>query len=355
MCLSDAKASTDILSKALEGLSPKERPKRIINLATIYPEEAKKLHQIAREKNVAYLDVAFVGGIPSVESRSSFFIVAGDSYEFSHTISLLQRLGKSIMYVGTEIGEAQKYKAVNQYVSSAHHLILAETVAYAKLWKIPVQDIRSTLFNNIDDPSNLSMNWAIFHKFDLTVNDSFNGHHSVRNFLKDLEIIAAIIPKSVKNDYLFDLKSRLDIVINHLFGLESKGLGEQGHHCLYQMLLKRRFYIHKLGTDKIPFRSWAKVHLSLLKKVNTYNRRLKSWNPISRSLVPFWYTPHPEFPEQADLPTRKILFVLKEIKRQNSNAFVNALIIAKSLNLDEQKVIEMLRGGTGCSNVIRFS
>lgn len=193
MCLSNGKACNAVLSALPDNIVVEEHQKIIINLTTLHPRQAAKLERLAAQKGYAYIDAAFTGGIPSVQNRSSFFIVACSEELSERATPILTTLGENIMWVGSKIGDAQRYKAINQAISAVHHYGACLAVAFARVYEVPPQILLERMHEEEKKTRDLSSSWVTRQKLDAIINNDFSGHHSVENFLKDVRIARSLI------------------------------------------------------------------------------------------------------------------------------------------------------------------
>lgn len=115
-----------------EGLICAMRPgASLIVMSTVGPEAVQALVTPARERGITVVDAPVTGGIArAAEGRLRLF-VAADFAGLEENRSLLEAMG-TIVECGTEVGDGQAYKAVNQLLCSVHIVAAAEALALAE-------------------------------------------------------------------------------------------------------------------------------------------------------------------------------------------------------------------------------
>jgi 3-hydroxyisobutyrate dehydrogenase-like beta-hydroxyacid dehydrogenase len=179
--------SQDVWSVALgerglvHGLSPGNI---VIDTSTTDPELTFRVSSELKKLGCYFLDAPVSGGPEGAESASLTVMVGGESSAFSRCKQLLQRIGKSIFYLG-ESGSGQKIKLVNQALVGVYFLAAAEAYLWSKKMGIKNQDLLNVI----------SLSWGdspVFRHF-LSIADSgkFTDGASLRLLRKDLSIILA--------------------------------------------------------------------------------------------------------------------------------------------------------------------
>jgi 2-hydroxy-3-oxopropionate reductase len=86
-----------------------------IDMSTISPAVATKVHGLMREKGVDALDAPVSGGQVGAENGTLSIMVGGSEAAFSRAVPIFQAMGKNIVRMG-EPGTGQTTKACNQMI-----------------------------------------------------------------------------------------------------------------------------------------------------------------------------------------------------------------------------------------------
>jgi 3-hydroxyisobutyrate dehydrogenase len=141
----------------LESLLETLRDGVIINLATIAMDEAQALEKMAAKTNCRILDCPVSGGTAGAKAGTLTLMAAGSDEVFEICKSVLECFGTNVMHVGTEVGQGQAIKAINQLLVGVHMCATAEAFTMAKKCGVDLQTMyevicksagRSEIFRN---------------------------------------------------------------------------------------------------------------------------------------------------------------------------------------------------------------
>ncbi|MGJ9372709.1 NAD(P)-dependent oxidoreductase [Nesterenkonia sp. CF4.4] len=111
----------------------------LIVMSTVGPEAVQSLVEPARERGITLVDAPVTGGIARAALGALRLFVSADFAGLEENRALLESMG-TIVECGTEIGDGQAFKAVNQLLCSVHIVAAAEALALAeKLGLDPTQ------------------------------------------------------------------------------------------------------------------------------------------------------------------------------------------------------------------------
>lgn len=114
------------------GLIAAMRPgARLIVMSTVGPEAVQTLVEPARARGITLVDAPVTGGIARAALGSLRLFVSADLESIEENRELLESMG-TIVECGTEIGDGQAFKAVNQLLCSVHIVAAAEALALAQ-------------------------------------------------------------------------------------------------------------------------------------------------------------------------------------------------------------------------------
>jgi 3-hydroxyisobutyrate dehydrogenase-like beta-hydroxyacid dehydrogenase len=100
-----------------------------VDLSTTGPVVAAGVAARLRDAGVATLDAPVSGGVAGAETGTLTIMAAGAAATFERARPLLEALGRNVVHVGTEPGQGQLAKVLNNLLSAAALAITAEAVA----------------------------------------------------------------------------------------------------------------------------------------------------------------------------------------------------------------------------------
>ncbi|WP_026463048.1 2-hydroxy-3-oxopropionate reductase [Adhaeribacter aquaticus] len=115
-----------------------------IDMSTIAPATAKKIHQVLQQKGVEALDAPVSGGQVGAESASLSIMVGGSQAAFQKALPLFQAMGKNIVHIG-EPGAGQTTKACNQMIVGMTINAVAEAFTLARKAGVDLEKMREAL------------------------------------------------------------------------------------------------------------------------------------------------------------------------------------------------------------------
>jgi 3-hydroxyisobutyrate dehydrogenase-like beta-hydroxyacid dehydrogenase len=124
---------------ALQGLRPGSL---IVDVSTIDPPTARKMHAAARERGVGYLDTPVSGAAPGqagmygAEAGTLTFLVGGEEDDFHRARPVLEALGQDFFYLGPA-GAGTTVKLISNLCSGLYQLIAAEAYTLGAAVGIP--------------------------------------------------------------------------------------------------------------------------------------------------------------------------------------------------------------------------
>lgn len=99
----------------------------VIDCSTIAPENAIKLAQAAKAKDIVTLDAPVSGGVGGAKAGTLTFIVGGDKSAFAKAEPILRNMGKNVFHAGDH-GAGQIAKICNNMLLAVHMIGTAEAL-----------------------------------------------------------------------------------------------------------------------------------------------------------------------------------------------------------------------------------
>ncbi|HSU50671.1 MAG TPA: 2-hydroxy-3-oxopropionate reductase [Segetibacter sp.] len=115
-----------------------------IDMSSIAPSAAKKIHQQLQQKGVEALDAPVSGGQVGAEAASLSIMVGGSEAAFTRALPLFQLMGKNIVLIG-EAGAGQTTKVCNQMIVGMTIQAVAEAFTLAKKAGVNLEKMREVL------------------------------------------------------------------------------------------------------------------------------------------------------------------------------------------------------------------
>jgi 2-hydroxy-3-oxopropionate reductase len=112
----------------LEGASP---GKVIIDMSSIAPLMAQKLHALASEKQVGMIDAPVSGGEPKAIDGTLSIMAGGEEEVFNSVKDILLTMGASVLLIGG-IGSGNITKLANQIMVAIHLAAMSEAMVFAE-------------------------------------------------------------------------------------------------------------------------------------------------------------------------------------------------------------------------------
>lgn len=126
--LPDGTASMEVLSSPV-GLLSEASFGAYVELSTVGPLAAREIGSLLAARNIAMLDAPVSGGTGGAEKGTLTVMVSGPEEVLLQWRPLLGCIGRNIVHLGTEPGQGQMMKLINNLLESAALCITAEGMA----------------------------------------------------------------------------------------------------------------------------------------------------------------------------------------------------------------------------------
>jgi 3-hydroxyisobutyrate dehydrogenase len=104
----------------------------VVLMSTIGPPEMRAVAADVRARGYRVVDTPVTGGVGGAQAGTLTVIAAGAPGDLDAAEPLLTVMGGRVFRVGTEPGQAQQIKMVNQLLVGTHHAAAIEAMALAK-------------------------------------------------------------------------------------------------------------------------------------------------------------------------------------------------------------------------------
>jgi len=120
------------------------RGKLIVDMSTISPVAARRMHVDLRAAGIALLDAPVSGGPVGAKNASLSIMVGGDKDAFLRAEPYFRAMGTTITHVG-EIGAGQTVKLCNQLVCAINLQAICEALALGRASGVDLDQLRNVL------------------------------------------------------------------------------------------------------------------------------------------------------------------------------------------------------------------
>ena len=123
-------ANTDVVSEIAE--SDVRTELAVVNTSTVGAKVAAKVHKRLSEIGVGYADAPVSGGAAGARKATLTVIFSGDATLFRRLQPLFDVIGANSFNVGSEPGQGQRMKMVNNHLAISTLLTTSEALAYGE-------------------------------------------------------------------------------------------------------------------------------------------------------------------------------------------------------------------------------
>jgi len=168
--------------QVVAALKPGLRPRSlVIDCSTIGAGTARDMYAELHAIGVDYLDCPVSGGVEGARNATLAIMVGGDEPVFTSARPLLEKLGRTITYMGTS-GAGQAAKATNQIMCAGIIQAVAEAMAFAKAEGLPLDRLIETLGKGAGS------SWYFVNRAPFMAKERYPAGFRVRLHDKDLRI-----------------------------------------------------------------------------------------------------------------------------------------------------------------------
>lgn len=129
--LPNGKIVESIMMGATGVISYAKKGSCIVDLSSVAPETSVRMYELAKKKEINYLDAPVSGGVAGAEAGTLTIMVGGDLAAFEKISPELQCIGKNIFYIG-KTGNGDAMKIVNNLMLGCNMAALAEALTLGK-------------------------------------------------------------------------------------------------------------------------------------------------------------------------------------------------------------------------------
>ncbi len=154
----------------------------VMNHATVSPAETLEAARLITECGAAFLDAPFTGSRDAADEGALVYYVGGEESVIDRARSVLTASSKVIVTMGP-VGAATYVKLATNMISATETVVLAEALALLHRGGVPLTHLSEALEHNMANSGTITL------KAPLMLHGDFAPRFSVKNMLKDLQIV----------------------------------------------------------------------------------------------------------------------------------------------------------------------
>ncbi|RKJ60101.1 NAD(P)-dependent oxidoreductase, partial [Butyricicoccus sp. 1XD8-22] len=191
----------------------------VVDLTTSEPTLAKKIYQIAKEKEIYSLDAPVSGGDIGAQKGMLSIMVGGDKEAFDKMLPIFEVFGENIVYQG-EAGNGQHTKMCNQLLIATNMIGVCESISYGLKAGLDLERVLQSI------STGAAGSWSLSNLGPKMLKGDFEPGFYIKHFIKDMKI--AIDEADRMGLDLPGVKLSKDLY-NHLL---ERGYGDNGTQAL---------------------------------------------------------------------------------------------------------------------------
>lgn len=197
----------------------------VVDMTTSEPTLAKKLYELAKEKNLHSIDAPVSGGDIGARNGTLSIMVGGDQPIFEKLKPLFTLFGQNIVYQG-KAGAGQHTKMCNQIVIASGMIGVCESIAYGRKAGLSIDEVLKSI------SSGAASSWSLSNLAPRMINEDYEPGFYVKHFIKDMKI--ALQEAKAMNLHLPGLKLAKELYNE----LAEMGYEEDGTQSLIKLYAK---------------------------------------------------------------------------------------------------------------------
>jgi 3-hydroxyisobutyrate dehydrogenase-like beta-hydroxyacid dehydrogenase len=154
----------------------------LLNHATVSPAETLAAARLVAARGAAFLDAPFTGSRDAAAEGGLVYYIGGDEEVIDRVRPVLNGSSKAIVSMGP-VGAATYVKLATNMIAAAEIEVLAEALALLNRGGVPLPRLVEALEHNLANSGTIAL------KLPLMLKGEFAPRFSVKNMLKDLQIV----------------------------------------------------------------------------------------------------------------------------------------------------------------------
>ncbi|BDH60959.1 3-hydroxyisobutyrate dehydrogenase [Lysinibacillus sp. PLM2] len=153
----------------------------VVDLTTSEPTLAKKIYQIAKEKEIYSLDAPVSGGDIGAQKGILSIMIGGDKEVFDKMLPIFEVFGENIVYQG-EAGNGQHTKMCNQLLIATNMIGVCESISYGLKAGLDLEKVLQSI------SSGAAGSWSLSNLGPKMLKGDFEPGFYIKHFIKDMKI-----------------------------------------------------------------------------------------------------------------------------------------------------------------------
>ena len=159
------------------------RLRTLVDTSTIGPVAAKAAHARCVAAGIEYVDAPVSGGTSGAAAGTLAVMVSCAAATFARLKPVLEQIGKNTVHVGTEPGQGQAMKVLNNFLSATAMVATSEAVGFGQAYGLDMQTMLDVL--NVSS----GQNTATSDKFPRRIlTGTYNAGFATRLLAKDVRL-----------------------------------------------------------------------------------------------------------------------------------------------------------------------
>jgi 3-hydroxyisobutyrate dehydrogenase len=181
--LPDGGASAAVAAELVE--TRERRVRTVVDTSTIGVAAAKEIHGRLRTAGIVYVDAPVSGGIAGAANATIALMFSGSAEAFERLRPVLGAISKRCFHVGTEAGQGQAMKLLNNYLSAVALTATSEAISFGLAQGLDMKTMLDVL------NASSGQNTATSDKFPIRILPGlYNAQFLNTLMLKDLNLYA---------------------------------------------------------------------------------------------------------------------------------------------------------------------
>jgi len=188
LSLPDGNAVTEVAGRI--SATPDVQTHLVVDHSTIGVEAARATHLLLNTKEIGYLDAPVSGGTAGARKGTLALMASGDQNFFNLADPILTAFAKNRFYIGSEPGQGQAMKLLNNFLSATAMTATSEAVAFGEALGLDPR-IMIDVFN-----ASSGQNTATSDKFPRRIlTETFDAGFTIDLLAKDVSLYLEEIAK----------------------------------------------------------------------------------------------------------------------------------------------------------------
>ncbi len=158
----------------------------ILSCATMSPDDARRLANLAESQGLLYLDAPISGGSIKAAAGTITVMASGSQAAFAAARPVLLAIAETVYELGDAAGLGAAYKIVNQLLAGVHIAAACEAMTFASKLGLDLDSVYKVI------TASAGNSWMFENRVPHILDNDYSPRSAIDIFTKDLGIIAAM-------------------------------------------------------------------------------------------------------------------------------------------------------------------